>query len=116
MTYDSTNNIITLSFVDARQLYKFEGENALQFRLQDRGGAATTYNTGVVIRIYKKNQIIKKPVKPVLNDGKYVSALIRRITFFGEMTIKFSHKMRVLNPNITLTDINDTFIDAYIVP
>lgn len=32
------------------------------------------------------------------------------------MTIKFNTAMRTINPNITLSDINDTIVDIYIVP
>lgn len=50
------------------------------------------------------------------NDGKHVKAWIKQIDSFGEVTIKFNTNMRVKNPNITLSHINRTIVDCYIVP
>lgn len=54
--------------------------------------------------------------KPPVKDERFVSAFVKKIDVFGEVTIKFNTHMRVKNPNITLSHINSTIVDCYIVP
>lgn len=45
-----------------------------------------------------------------------VIAFIRSIDVFGEVTIEFNGNMRTTNPNVSVSEINSTIIDAYIQP
>lgn len=66
----------------------------------------------------------KKPLKDVkqlpislvdaVKDNKHVVGFIKNINVFGEVTIRFNSKMRLINPNISVSEINSTIIDAYI--
>lgn len=117
MSFDLEKKLVKLTFKSREQLLEFEGINAISFILEDNAGNRKEFTAGVNIKTpeIKKTELVGN-WKPPADDGKFVKAFIKKISVLGEVTIKFNTHMRVKNPNITLSHINSTIVDCYIVP